>query len=395
MDVRRRAFETCAAGSYPPEVIRRALASEPVSSPPRWLAPRRISYPWGYGFAALTVGVTVMLRAVFEVWLSDRAPTYMVFLAPIVLTSVLAGLRPGLFAWLLSWVIAFYVFVNPAFTYKSSTIDLCISAIFGVEGLALAYLGGAARVSLDRLVARDAQLAASEAQLREANEAKDEFLGMMSHELRTPITVIRGGAHVLRSSGDRLDDDTRRGLLTDLERESERLSRMLENLLALARVELDGGIGLEPVLLQRLLPRLLETIGSGSRRLSFSAEGDIPAVPAEPEYIEHILRNLIGNAEKYGPSDATIEVVVEPCTGGALVRVADRGFGVPQDEAARIFERFYRSDRTSRLAGGAGLGLAVCKRLVEAMSGEIWAAPREGGGLEVTFRLPAYVEEDE
>ena len=227
-----------------------------------------------------------------------------------------------------------------------------------------------------------------------ANDAKDEFLGMMSHELRTPITVIHGGARVLRSRAEHLDRETRDGLLNDIERESERLSRMLENLLALARAELDGDVTLEPVLLQRLLPRLIESQGPATGRVvTLRAEGDAPAVAAEPGYIEHIVRNLVGNARKYSPPDAPIEVVLAGREGGAAVKVLDRGFGIAGDEAGKIFERFYRSDRTSRLAGGAGLGLAVCKRLVEAMSGEIWATPREGGGLEVGFSLPAYREE--
>ncbi len=229
---------------------------------------------------------------------------------------------------------------------------------------------------------------------RRANDAKDEFLGMMSHELRTPITVIRGGARVLRARATQLDDETREGLLNDIERESERLSRMLENLLALARAELDREVILEPVLLQRLLPRLLDSQGSGAgRQVTLITEGVLGAVAAEPGYIEHIVRNLVGNAMKYSPPDAPIDVVVAGCEEGATIRVLDRGFGIGNDEAAKIFERFYRSDRTSRLAGGAGLGLAVCKRLVEAMEGEIWAKPRDGGGLEVGFRLPSYQEE--
>jgi len=101
----------------------------------------------------------------------------------------------------------------------------------------------------------------------------------------------------------------------------------------------------------------------------------------------------VGNAVKYSPPDAPIQVVLRARPEGAEIAVLDRGFGVSPEEAERIFERFYRSDRTSRLASGAGLGLAVCKRLVEAMSGEAWARPREGGGLEVGFSLPAYREE--
>jgi len=254
-------------------------------------------------------------------------------------------------------------------------------------------------LSLSSQIARRTAIAADNAMLyaeaRRANDAKDEFLGMMSHELRTPITVIHGGARVLRSRFDYLDLETRRGLLFDIERESERLSRMLENLLALARAELDREVVLEPVLLQRLVPRLLDSASSdASREVRFASDGELPSVAAEPGYIEHIVRNLVGNAVKYSPADTAIDVILQACGDGASVRVLDRGFGVSDEEAHRIFERFYRSDRTSRLASGAGLGLAVCKRLVEAMSGQIWATPREGGGLEVGFSLPPYNEED-
>jgi len=253
-------------------------------------------------------------------------------------------------------------------------------------------------LSLAGQIARRTAIAVDNARLyadaRRANDAKDEFLGMMSHELRTPITVIHGGARVLRVRADRLDEETRNGLLDDIERESERLSRMLENLLALARAELDREVNLEPVLLQRFLPHLMESLESGlGRHVTFRCAVEPPAVSAEPGYIEHIVRNLVGNAVKYSPSDAPIEVVLANHGEGAAICVRDRGFGIADDEAGRIFERFYRSDRTSKLAGGAGLGLAVCKRLVEAMSGEIWATPREGGGLEVGFSLPPYREE--
>ncbi|MCL4242986.1 MAG: DUF4118 domain-containing protein [Dehalococcoidia bacterium] len=247
---------------------------------------------------------------------------------------------------------------------------------------------------LARRTAISADNARLYAEARRANDAKDEFLGLMSHELRTPITVIHGGARVLRSRGEAIDRDTAAGLLRDIERESERLSRMLENLLALSRVELDHEVVIEPVLLQRLLPGLLPALAPGQGwEFTYATEGEPEAVAAEPGYIEHILRNLVGNAVKYSPPGTPIQIVLRARDGGAEVAVLDRGFGVSDEEAERIFERFYRSDRTSRLASGAGLGLAVCKRLVEAMSGEVWARAREGGGLEVGFSLPAYREE--
>jgi PAS domain S-box-containing protein len=275
-----------------------------------------------------------------------------------------------------------FVLTNPGRYYTAE--DLVIAE----------QIGRRAGLSVDNAgLYREAQ--AREAELVRANEAKDEFLGLMSHELRTPITVVHGGARVLRSRGTQLDEETRSSLLDDIERESERLARMLENLLALARVELDQEPVVEPVLVQRLLDRLVASYEQGRthRPIELSAPRGIPPVAAEPAYLEHVLRNLIGNAEKYSPAGTVISVQLEPLDDAHVaIRVLDHGFGIGQEETERIFERFYRSDRTAKLAGGAGMGLAVCKRLIEAMSGQIWARPREGGGLEVGFSLPLYEE---
>jgi PAS domain S-box-containing protein len=254
-------------------------------------------------------------------------------------------------------------------------------------------LGRRAGLSVDnaRLFA-DAQ--AREAELREANIAKDEFLGLMSHELRTPITVINGGARILVQRSETLPTEARAEIITDVAREADRLAAMLEDLLALARIELNKQPVVEPVLLHRFIEGLAEKARPAHREIRMTITGDLPPVAAEPAYIDHVFRNLMSNANKYSPADSPIDVVVESGEGCIVVRVLDRGPGIAPDDTERIFERFYRSNTTARLASGAGMGLAVCKRLVETMSGEIWARPREGGGLEVGFSLPLYEEED-
>ena len=233
-----------------------------------------------------------------------------------------------------------------------------------------------------------------EAQLRDANIAKDEFLGLMSHELRTPITVINGGARVLKQRGESLPAADRTQITADIAHEASRLAGMLEDLLALARIELNQRPVLEPILLHRLIEQLATDALPPRRDLRLSIEPGTAPVAAEPAYVDHVFRNLMSNAAKYSPDDSPIEVAVASEPHTVAVRVLDQGPGVPSGDTERIFERFYRAEHTSRLASGAGMGLAVCKRLVEAMSGEIWALPREGGGLEVGFRLPLYQEED-
>ncbi len=227
------------------------------------------------------------------------------------------------------------------------------------------------------------------ADLERANEAKDDFLGMVSHELKTPITTILGNAEVLLRRSDLIDEEMRREALDDIGYESRRLHRLIENLLVLSRLEAGITLELEPMLVRRDIERI---VGEHERRfpnrvISLDLPEDLPPVCAEPTYFEQVLQNLISNAEKYSPRDQPIDVRAR--LDGAVVHVSvlDRGPGIPAADCDRIFEPFVRLKRTSA-AAGAGIGLAVCKRLMEVQRGSIEARPRDGGGLQVTFTLP-------
>lgn len=231
-------------------------------------------------------------------------------------------------------------------------------------------------------------------QLRRANEAKDEFLGLVSHELRTPITTIYGGARVLRSRGEHLPEEDRAEILRDIERETERLYRLVEDMLVLARLELGQEVAVEPLLIQRLVEKVAKSFGqrNPSRPLELKV-ADLDPVLGEATYLEQVLRNLLSNAEKYSPAGAPITICATADSAEATVSVLDRGSGIAPDETESIFERFYRSKKSSEASTGLGLGMTVCKRLIEAQSGRIWARPRDGGGLEVSFAIPLYREE--
>jgi PAS domain S-box-containing protein len=232
-------------------------------------------------------------------------------------------------------------------------------------------------------------------ELRRANEAKDEFLGLMSHELRTPLSTIFGGARLLRTRQSQLDEPSKEELLTDIEEESERLHRIVEDLLALARVQLGQQAAVEPVLVQRLAQRVVEASRRRhpTRQIDLIAPEEVDVVAADPTYVEQVVRNLLANALKYSPPEEAIEVRLEQNGGSEVkVMVLDRGPGIPSDETEQIFDRFYRANSTAKTTRGLGMGLTVSKRLVEALSGEIWAKPRDEGGLEVGFTLPTYKE---
>jgi K+-sensing histidine kinase KdpD len=232
---------------------------------------------------------------------------------------------------------------------------------------------------------------------RQARAQREAFLGILSHELRTPITTIYAGSKVLAREAPP-DTETGRELASDIAAEAERLFRLVEDLLVMTRIE-RGVLQLanEPVLLQRVTAAAIrmESAHWPSTRIGLSGEVDLPAVSGDATYVEQVVRNLLSNAAKYSPPDAEVEVRLEPGEDGLVsCRVLDRGRGFQTDETQDLFDLFYRSPATAAQAAGAGIGLFVCRRLVTAMGGRIWARPRAGGGAEFGFSLRRYGDED-
>jgi signal transduction histidine kinase len=226
---------------------------------------------------------------------------------------------------------------------------------------------------------------------RRRERVRETFIGVLSHELRTPVTTIFGGAKLLAREGSTLDEETRRGIFHDLHEEAERLHRLVEDVLALNRFGEDlGEIGGEPVLLQRVLPRVVKSEDGRWPGVDFelTIEAGLPTVAAEQTYVEQVVRNLLSNAAKYSGLGSTVIVEAVRGDGEVVVRVLDDGPGILVEERDHLFELFYRSAHTARTASGAGIGLFVCARLMAAMGGRIWADRRSGGGAEFGFALP-------
>ncbi len=242
------------------------------------------------------------------------------------------------------------------------------------------------------------ELAAHHADEQRSAALREAFVGVISHELRTPITTIYGLARVLRQRGDALDPVSRNEAIADIEAESDRLYRLVEDLLVLSRAE-SGRVQVEtePINLSRLVTHIVDTEAQRhpGREFLVSAPAGLPLIDAETTYIEQVVRNLLTNAAKYSEPPAGIEIVVSAEAEDVVVRVLDRGIGVDRDGAAQAFELFYRTKEASRAASGAGIGLFVCRQLVQAMGGETWMLPRDGGGTEVGFRLPVVPIEDD
>jgi PAS domain S-box-containing protein len=233
----------------------------------------------------------------------------------------------------------------------------------------------------------------TEARRREV--LRETFVGVLSHELRTPVTTIFAGAKLLASGTSKLDEETRRGILRDIHEEAERLQRLVEDVVALNRFGEDAGdVSLEPVLLHRVLSRVVKSEDGRWPGVNFRLEmpRKLPVVGADSTYVEQVVRNLVSNAAKYGGIGSTVSVEAEESHHEVVVRVLDDGPGFPPEERDRLFELYYRSPRTATSATGAGIGLFVCARLIAAMGGRIWAVLRPGGGAEFGFALGELVD---
>ena len=232
---------------------------------------------------------------------------------------------------------------------------------------------------------------------RQGQALREAFLGLLSHELRTPVTTIYGGAAVLAKPGKTLDPAMASEILADIASESDRLYRLVEDLLVLARFDEGFELGDEPALLQHLVPSVVDQERGRWPLVTFEVvvAPDLPAVSGDETSITQILRNLLSNAAKYSAGAAPVTAVVELDPDGVAVRVRDEGPGIDPLEAEAIFDPFFRSPSTAKMAGGAGIGLYVSRRLVGAMNGRIWATARPGGGSEFSFVLPRYRSDEE
>jgi PAS domain S-box-containing protein len=254
---------------------------------------------------------------------------------------------------------------------------------------------GAVNVLVDvteRRKAEEALRAVADA-LAASNTVKDEFLGLVSHELRTPVTTIFGNAHLLRGRAGLLATEDAKSMLTDIADESNRLLGIIENLLLLTRLGSGTPSDLEPQLITHVTRTAVDAYRQHhpNRRIELAVGHGQMVVEADRGHLEMLLDNLLTNATKYSPASTTIEVVVGSNEHEASVTVLDRGIGIGDADTAKLFTAFYRTEAAKMRSHGLGIGLAVCRRIVNSLGGRIWARPRDGGGTEAGFALPLAV----
>jgi two-component system sensor histidine kinase KdpD len=240
-------------------------------------------------------------------------------------------------------------------------------------------------------VARERERLAREAfeaeALRRSDSIKTAIIQAVSHDLRTPLATIEQALDGLQSGFLALSDDDRRELLETIRIEHERLKRLVENLLDLSRLQAGAARATpEPWTGEELVASALGELGSPDRVLVSTRE-DLPLVSVDPVQMQRVLVNLLENALDLSPVEDSVHVRVTATRKELLIRVTDRGPGVPDDERELIFEPFHRiSGRSAR--PGAGLGLAIARGFTEANGGRLWLESRSGQGASFVVALP-------
>jgi two-component system sensor histidine kinase KdpD len=230
-----------------------------------------------------------------------------------------------------------------------------------------------------------------EAEVRiEAEQLRSSLLSSVSHDLRTPLTSITGAATTLVEQGDKIDTDTRRELAEAIHEEADRLNRLVTNLLDMTRLE--SGAAAVHREWQPLEAVVGAALGRMKRRLedrvvNTDLPSTLPLVSIDGVLIEQVFLNLLDNVARHTPPGAPIDIGATASAAEVTVSIADRGPGLPAETVPHIFEKFYRSE-ASAARGGAGLGLSICRAIVKAHGGRIWAENRPGGGLVFRFVLP-------
>jgi PAS domain S-box-containing protein len=228
--------------------------------------------------------------------------------------------------------------------------------------------------------------------LREVENLRSAFLSMLGHELQTPLSIIKGYTSTLARSDAKWNKKTLREGLQVIEEECDRLSKLVNRLLLASRIESRTvTLKKEPVQLSAMASKVVRRLESVTTIHKFEVDfaSDFPEVYADPDRLEEVLTNLVDNAIKYSPKGGRIAVTGRVNGENVEVTVSDEGIGIPRRELGRVFERFRRGDNSQvQKVRGMGVGLYICKSIIESHGGKIEVASEAGKGSEFTFALP-------
>jgi two-component system sensor histidine kinase KdpD len=228
--------------------------------------------------------------------------------------------------------------------------------------------------------------------LEELDKLRTALLASVSHELRTPLTAIKGIASSLTQPDVVWDAETQRDFLNTIERESDILTRIVEDLMKMSQIEA-GLLTLEKKRsrvssIVSQLRNQLRALGK-NHQIEIKVPRRLPAVYVDEVRVGEVITNLIANAAAYSDPGTKITLEARRLPGEIVISVSDEGIGIPEEHLEKVFDRFYRLESgVARRRGGTGLGLAICKGIVEQHGGRIWAESTVGKGSKFSFSLP-------
>jgi two-component system sensor histidine kinase KdpD len=356
----------------------------------------------GLALTALTTAALVPLRDS-----SSSATPALILVVPVLVAGLIGGRFGALTTAIVAALALNVAFIRPYWTLTVHAVDDAVAlgvflVVVVVLGTVVAREAEARRTaeartrdveamheSYEAMVA-DSEALAAEATRLEVFEQVDEqrraLMRAVSHDLRTPLSTIRAVASDLRS-GTKYDDATRDELLDLVSDETQRLDRIVANLLSLSRIEAGAltpelqAIDLDELIRERVrrLDRLFRQV-----RVQIDLPADLPLVNADYVLLDQVVTNLLENAARYAPPGSTLWIDAAVKDDAVSVSIADEGTGVPRYQADRIFEPFQRGDGSK----SSGVGLAICRAIIEAHGGFIGVTAVSGGGARFTFTLP-------
>lgn len=359
----------------------------------------------GAGLGLALVGATTAILVPVRSDVSRATPALLLVLA-VVVAGIVSGARAAVLDAIVAAAVLNLAFIPPVGTFKvDSGEDWVALAVFVVVALVVGILVAAEtdrrraaehreaeiRSLYERLelVAEERARLVEEASrvdlLERVDEQRAALLRSVSHDLRTPLSTIRAVAGDLRD-GATYDDATRVELLESVCDEAERLDRIVANMLSLSRIEAGA---LKP---ERQAVEFDELVADRLRRLSrlflrVRVQVQLPGRPlVDGDYsqLDQLLTNLLENAARHAPDGSTLRIDAHPRNGMLEVRVSDEGIGIPDWERETLFQPFRRGEGSS----SSGVGLAICKAIVEAHGGRLWVERTAGGGATFAFTLP-------
>jgi len=359
--------------------IPRSGYSSQVPSPGA-VPPARIdwkAYGVAVGLVVVATSVSALERAVFA--LPDIV---MLHLVAIMIVASRFGRGPALLSALLSVASYDFFFIPPFHTFDVSDVRHTLTFV-------MMFVTGLVISGLTFRIRRQEQEARVQALRVRTEELRSSLLSAVSHDLRTPLAVITGASTTLLDSSTSLAEGQKRDLLQTISEEAERLERLVANLLDMTRVE-SGSLQVkrEWMPLEEIVVSVLSRLESKlrDRPVRTDLPAELPLLSVDPILFEQVFINLFENVSKYTPKGTPVDVRARVNDERIVIEIMDHGPGIPAGEEERVFEKFVRGPNAG--TGGVGLGLAICRGIVEAHGGRLSAENRSEGGATFRIELP-------